>query len=466
MAASDEIGVPAPALAGTRICLLWNPRSMIAEDLMDALAGCGCVTRTLEVRESQRQLGDATVDTFSVGGSDLPGAQLIAVIEEFAPDFVLTVNGQGLDPHCVAQLACELKEVPFVNWYVDDPAFRPASEFDPQARFFSYVVFDQWYLEWLRSKGLRSIFHLPLATNPRRIRTGLACPYSPPAPVVFVGKAGTERSRRIMRGLVGSLAGDPDDLRAILTVEVSRAAAELQRNPGMLILDYLQARSRTAAELEILGQPMVSNMVMAMIESEVSRHLRMGVLNSIKAPLGVVGPDEWQGLLRKATLSGSVPFPLISSVYGRVEINLNISTFQVRCGLNQRIFDVPAAGGFLITDFKEEIEDLFVIDQEVACYRSVEELNDKIDYYLAHPEVAAGVVRAAQNKVLALHTYEQRLGQLVRMLTEHYPERQRFRRGEITSRALPEAWAPRLGIMAEQLRQAGNPELAAKLDPV
>lgn len=96
-------------------------------------------------------------------------------------------------------------------------------------------------------------------------------------------------------------------------------------------------------------------------------------------------------------------------VYNSARINLNIHTwFGVGSAMNLRLFEVPCAGAFLLTDWVDEIEGSFVENQHIACYRSVEELKRKIDYFLAHEEERQAIAAAGRAHVLAAHTYHPR----------------------------------------------------------
>lgn len=74
-----------------------------------------------------------------------------------------------------------------------------------------------------------------------------------------------------------------------------------------------------------------------------------------------------------------------------------------------RNFEIPGAGGFLLTSWADNLDAYFVPGKEIATFSSIAELIDQIRHYLAHPDErelirAAGHARAARD-----HTYEQRL---------------------------------------------------------
>ena len=70
---------------------------------------------------------------------------------------------------------------------------------------------------------------------------------------------------------------------------------------------------------------------------------------------------------------------------------------------NRRIFEVLMAGGFLLTDRLSKqsgLQCLFKEGVHFECYGSKEELLEKINYYLAHPEKAEEIALAGHNKLV------------------------------------------------------------------
>jgi spore maturation protein CgeB len=92
----------------------------------------------------------------------------------------------------------------------------------------------------------------------------------------------------------------------------------------------------------------------------------------------------------------------------------------MRDAVNQRVFDCPAAGGFLITDDQPDLHELFDAEKEVVTYTSLPELHDKISYYLKHPEERAAITRKARERVLTEHTHRHRLQALEAFLKPRF----------------------------------------------
>ena len=49
---------------------------------------------------------------------------------------------------------------------------------------------------------------------------------------------------------------------------------------------------------------------------------------------------------------------------------------------NMRLFEATGCGSMLITDYKKDLENLFVLDDEIIVFNSNDELFDLINYYL------------------------------------------------------------------------------------
>jgi len=88
------------------------------------------------------------------------------------------------------------------------------------------------------------------------------------------------------------------------------------------------------------------------------------------------------------------PIKLISNAYGfkhaeevsKTKINLNICTAE---GASDRVYKVLAAKGFLLTDDWEGSQNTFTDKKHLVIYKDVDDLNEKIDFYLKNPKEAA-----------------------------------------------------------------------------
>jgi SAM-dependent methyltransferase len=84
-----------------------------------------------------------------------------------------------------------------------------------------------------------------------------------------------------------------------------------------------------------------------------------------------------------------------------------------------RLFEATGCGALLVTDYKDNLNELFEIGKEVVAYRSPEECAALIKYYLAHPDEAREIAWAGQQRTLREHTYTARMEQTAEILRRH-----------------------------------------------
>lgn len=100
-------------------------------------------------------------------------------------------------------------------------------------------------------------------------------------------------------------------------------------------------------------------------------------------------------------------------IFHNSRINLNITAKSIRSGLSLRIFDVLGCGGFLITNYQAELPEFFTIGKDLVAYESEQHLKELCRYYLTHEEERRDIARHGRETVLAHHTWDIRLLQII-----------------------------------------------------
>lgn len=83
---------------------------------------------------------------------------------------------------------------------------------------------------------------------------------------------------------------------------------------------------------------------------------------------------------------------------------------------NLRLFEATGVGACLLTDWKENMTELFEPAAEAVTYRSVEECIEQAQYLLAHEDERRKIAAAGQRRTLSEHTYAQRAEQLDQLI--------------------------------------------------
>ncbi len=113
--------------------------------------------------------------------------------------------------------------------------------------------------------------------------------------------------------------------------------------------------------------------------------------------------------------SGPVPAEQIPEIMQRSVISLNFSK-GLYGGPNQikaRTFEVPGAGGFLLTEAAPGLERWFVPGQEIGVWTDIDDLSSRIRYYLEHTDERDAMAVKAHERTLREHRYDQRMREVV-----------------------------------------------------
>ena len=105
----------------------------------------------------------------------------------------------------------------------------------------------------------------------------------------------------------------------------------------------------------------------------------------------------------------------------RVVFNNHIDISPVSAS-NMRLFETTGIGTCLITDWKENLADLFEPDAEVLTYRSAAECAEKVTYILEHEAERRAIAAAGQLRTLRDHTFENRTIQIDKIIRDFFDE--------------------------------------------
>ncbi len=100
-------------------------------------------------------------------------------------------------------------------------------------------------------------------------------------------------------------------------------------------------------------------------------------------------------------------------VYRESRINLNITNAQLLTSLPVRIFDVMSSGGFVLTDYRDDLERMFDIGNDLVVYLDTRDLCDKIRAYLADETERERIAATGMNKVRRDYTCRQRVSEMI-----------------------------------------------------
>lgn len=79
---------------------------------------------------------------------------------------------------------------------------------------------------------------------------------------------------------------------------------------------------------------------------------------------------------------------------------------------NMRLFETTGVGACLLTDWRENLSEMFEPDVEVLTYRSVEECVEKVNYILGNEAERRSIATAGQRRTLRDHNFDNRIARV------------------------------------------------------
>ncbi|MBQ4133285.1 MAG: glycosyltransferase [Desulfovibrionaceae bacterium] len=338
---------------------------------------------------------------------------LLKAVLEFKPDFVFTINHLGVDREGLLVDLLERLNLPLASWFVDNPhliLYQYQGLASPWTCIFTW---DADNIRTLEADGFRHVHYLPLATTPERFtrRPGFTVPKAWESDVSFVGNS----MRYKVKARIEAAGPGPELLEAY-----ERVAAGFAAHDSRSALSYLKlAHPELLPAYNALETRERKLAFETLLTWEATRQYREQCLEGILPfnPL-ILGDDGWQESF------GASPHPWrwhseisyydeLPFFYPHSQINFNCTSKQMKGAVNQRVFDVPAAGAFVLTDWREQMDQLFEPEKEVIFYRHPEEVPELVRFYLKRPAVRAKIVEAARRRIFAQHTYILRLKEII-----------------------------------------------------
>jgi spore maturation protein CgeB len=89
---------------------------------------------------------------------------------------------------------------------------------------------------------------------------------------------------------------------------------------------------------------------------------------------------------------------------------------SIKTAANMRMTEATGVGSLLLTDWKENLHELFVPDEEVVAYKSTDEAVDKIKMLLNNEPLRAKIAKKGQERTFRDYSYRQRMSELADFL--------------------------------------------------
>ncbi len=86
---------------------------------------------------------------------------------------------------------------------------------------------------------------------------------------------------------------------------------------------------------------------------------------------------------------------------------------------NMRLYEATGMGAMLLTDYKNNLDDLFIVDRETVSYKNATQLLQKIRYYSKNINQRQKIAQNGQTKTLKVHNYSRRMKELAEIIEKY-----------------------------------------------
>lgn len=346
---------------------------------------------------------------------------------EFARELIEVIHADRIsavfsyDYFPLISMICDINKMSYISWVYDCPQYTLQSE--TLSNQFNYIFcFDKSYAERLNHVGAANCFHFPLAgvsdqlswikeeeQKQSFLREKYQCDIS------FVGNLYNEKKNRLrqaefsdytmgyVEGLIESqlLVYGYNFLKDSMNEKVAKEIAEkcqltlgdgYRQDPLQMAVD--------AVGMEVTGRERER------VLRKISENYPVCLYTSSVLPSAL--QKENVKNMGYADYQKEMPF-----VFHNSKINLNITSRTIETGIPQRVFDILSCGGFCLTNYQPEIAEYFSDGEELVMYTGMEDLLDKVNYYLEHEEERLGIAENGYQKICSHFQLKNRIREMI-----------------------------------------------------
>lgn len=311
---------------------------------------------------------------------------------------------------------CAFFQIPYLSWVYDSPLmslFTPSIFHNTNYTF----IFDKMQCKRLKDAGVPHTFHMPLAVNLERtgcleITSEDETTYS--HDISFVGGL---YENNIYNNLIACF---PEHLQLKLKLylmqnichwENTRYWPEIPKE----CLDFLIEEYHISNwnQTSLLTDPAYFGLLF--FPHKLAEMERVTVLNALAQKFDVhLYTKSRTDFLQNVNIHTGIDYyTIMNKIFYLSKINLNITLPSIETGIPLRILDIMGSGGFVLTNYQEELKDFFVLGTEIETFQNLEELLEKCTYYLTHEKERLTISINGYKKVRDQFSYPNQLQKMI-----------------------------------------------------
>ena len=365
-----------------------------------------------QVDHIEQKLGSYDIDPSFEG-------VLCEKLQQTAYDMVFTVNY-----FAVISNICQKLGIKYVSWTCDNPLISMYHESVFHSCNYIFTFDKTNYLEF-KGMGVEHIWYLPLAVDVNRLDNLLedeTCAKDAgiyKGDVAFVGSLYERNSYdKIKNKLSPYLRGYFD---AVMEAQLNISGANIVE--PMLTTEILEELQQcfqleksegSFSDLGLIFQTTVLGFKIAEIERR-----RALIELSKRFAVNVYSNSDVSDLVRVRYMGSVDYWAELPRVFRESKINLNFTIPNIKSGIPLRVWDVLGAKGFLLTNYQAEIPLYFKEGEDLVCFDGIEDLKEKVAYYLKHEDERRAIAENGYHKVKKYHSYVARIQEMMEIVEKN-----------------------------------------------
>lgn len=339
--------------------------------------------------------------------------QVTNMIEKNKIDIIFSINYYPI----LSEIA-RVYRILYFSWIVDAPVLELYSK-TIKNRYNRVFVFDSELYKEIAHYNPYNIFYLPLAADCEFYQSVIKNASSYDLDrfthnISFVGSLYTEKCpydnigniSDKTRGYLDGIMHAQENVYGYYFIEKllnDKIVEEFKNNFENF---YCGLNGDFITDKKVLAQFYIGNKITSMERidtfSELSEHYDIDIYTGSDTEL-------LPKLKKHGTIMTHTHMPI---VFNKSTININLTSKPIRSGIPLRVFDILACGGFVLSNYQSDLLKYFLPGQDLDVYSSIDELEDKIEYYMSHSKVCREISQAGYENVLKHHTYKIRLQEM------------------------------------------------------
>ncbi|MDD6192817.1 MAG: DUF3880 domain-containing protein [Lachnospiraceae bacterium] len=299
---------------------------------------------------------------------------------------------------------CYQHNLKYISWGYDCP-FNVRNIEKTLGNACNYVFcFDRVQAESYQRQGFDTVYHLPLGINVSRykkINPSAAQRKKYEAQVSFIGSlyegqypALKEICDSYTKGYLEAVINSQQQLYGAYILNDAIESSMVQS----MNQHFKELEPNTKFQLDKAG-------LVHILDQETSRRERLLLLNLLgkRFDMAMYSYQNYP-MLQGVRCCGTVDyFDEMPYVFACSKVNLNISVKGIQSGMPLRTLDVMASGGFLLSNYQQELVEYFSYGEDMVVYESMEDAVEKCYYYLENEGLRRQIAINGRKRVLEEH---------------------------------------------------------------